>query len=211
MWDRLIDWLDNPILVRHVRSRLRIQPVASSMVVALVLCLCILWGGYELHSLDNGRAYDWLVVLQAVLLIATGIFVVASFGLALQFFLLQFGARGTMYFALYLFITWLVPVVVGTVLAMTVNGPMEDWRYQSVFASSPVLGIGMSALSGSIPGGATGAVQGAALTPALFFAFLFNSLLEGARRRVHRAFAAAAASTAGPAGAHARLVAAEQS
>ena len=32
-WARLRNWFDNPILVKHVRSRLRLQPVFSSLVV----------------------------------------------------------------------------------------------------------------------------------------------------------------------------------
>ena len=31
--DWLADWLDNPIFVKHVRSRLRPQPLASSIVI----------------------------------------------------------------------------------------------------------------------------------------------------------------------------------
>ena len=39
-WDRLRDWLDNPIFIKHVRSRLRKQPLAAGAVVVVVLVLC---------------------------------------------------------------------------------------------------------------------------------------------------------------------------
>ena len=43
------------------------------------------------------------------LAIAIGVLVVAYFGLAHQYFLLRFGRRGATYFALFLFLAWLVP------------------------------------------------------------------------------------------------------
>ena len=52
------------------------------------------------------------------LAIAIGVLVVAYFGLAIQYFLLRFGRRGATYFALFLFLAWLVPLVAGTILAM---------------------------------------------------------------------------------------------
>ncbi len=70
--DWMRDQLDNPIFVKHVRSRLRRQPVAAGVVVVAVLCLCIAWAGYELDSFQNGRAFEWLVMLQAVILVAIG-------------------------------------------------------------------------------------------------------------------------------------------
>jgi hypothetical protein len=40
-WQRVLDWFDNPILVKHTRSRLRKQPLLTAIVVVQVLCLCI--------------------------------------------------------------------------------------------------------------------------------------------------------------------------
>ena len=37
--DWVADWLDNPIFIKHFRSRLRAQPLASAIVITLVLCL----------------------------------------------------------------------------------------------------------------------------------------------------------------------------
>ncbi len=71
-WDRLFDWLDNPILVKHVRSRLRRQPVVSSLVVIQTLCLCVLWAGFQLNIFITGGAFELLVLLQAIILIVMG-------------------------------------------------------------------------------------------------------------------------------------------
>src|SRR5262245_28887507 len=71
-WERILDWLDNPILVKHVRSRLRIQPLVTSIVVVQVLCLCILWSGIQYGSFQSGGAFGLLISLQAILLVLMG-------------------------------------------------------------------------------------------------------------------------------------------
>ena len=71
-WDVLRDWVDNPIFIKHVRSRLRWQPLATGAVVVVVLSLCIVWAGYENDALWNGHAFEWLVMLQGVVLIIMG-------------------------------------------------------------------------------------------------------------------------------------------
>ena len=58
-WERIRDWFDNPILVKHVRSRLRKQPLLTAIVVVQVLCLCIAWAGYQLGTLSVRRGV-WL-------------------------------------------------------------------------------------------------------------------------------------------------------
>jgi hypothetical protein len=68
----LLDWLDNPIFVKHLRSRLRAQPLGAAMVVVLVLCICIAWGGYQLDAFHNGGAFGALLALQVVILIVMG-------------------------------------------------------------------------------------------------------------------------------------------
>jgi hypothetical protein len=121
--------------------------------------------------------------------IATGVMIVASFGMALQFFLLQFGARGKMYFALFLFATWIVPIVAGTIVSM--GGMDRAWQGEAVYCLSPVVGLGVCASGAGAARGPQGLMQGAALTPVLLFAFLFNSLVTQVRRQVHRAFTTA--------------------
>ncbi len=71
-WAVLRDWIDNPIFIKHVRSRLRRQPLAAGVVVVLVLSMCIVWAGYENDAFVNGRAFEWLVMLQGVILVIMG-------------------------------------------------------------------------------------------------------------------------------------------
>ena len=70
--DWMADWRDNPIFIKHLRSRLRRQPLISSIVITLVLCLCIAWGGYQLDSFLNGGAFGTLLALQAIILAIMG-------------------------------------------------------------------------------------------------------------------------------------------
>ena len=53
MWDRIRDWLDNPILIKHIRSRLRRQPVLSSLIVVVLLSLCLAYGGYAARVVQD--------------------------------------------------------------------------------------------------------------------------------------------------------------
>jgi hypothetical protein len=126
--------------------------------------------------------------------IACGVVVVAYFGLALQFFLLWSGARGPMYFGLFLFLAWILPLVAGTIVEMSRGGGRDPGAV--VFALSPIPGIGLTA-AGAWNEAFTKAVQAATITPALLFTFVFNSLLIGARRRRHRAFLLASGGTQG--------------
>jgi hypothetical protein len=121
------------------------------------------------------------------LAIANGVLVVAYFGLALQYFLLRFGRRGTNILSLFLFLVWVVPLVAGTisVIAAFRNGGLA----QVIYAISPLAGIGLA--SGVAAGSASGpdfrVVACAAITPSLLFTFVFNGLVTAARRRVRKA------------------------
>jgi hypothetical protein len=123
---------------------------------------------------------------------ATAVLVVAYFGLAYQYFTLRFRARGRIYFSLFLFLVWLVPLLGGAILSLAAPGVGGDTSGRVVISLSPVIGIGMTAYSSGGPDDGM-AVRAAALTPALFFAFVFHSLLISARRRAHREFAVALA------------------
>lgn len=116
------------------------------------------------------------------LAIATTVVTIAYFGLALQFFLLWFRMRGIMFFCLFLFLTWLVPLLAGAIVGMA--SPMPGPESQVVASLSPLVGIAMIA-EPAVPESHRMAIQAAALTPALFFAFVFNGLYNVARRRVH--------------------------
>src|SRR5262245_28665880 len=72
IWDRIRAWLDNPIFVKHVRSRLRLQPLVSSIVVVQALCLCIAWAGFQLGTFADGGAFTVLLLLQIIIIVAIG-------------------------------------------------------------------------------------------------------------------------------------------
>jgi hypothetical protein len=148
-------------------------------------------------------------VIQAAypLAIASGVLVVAYFGLAMQYFLLRFGARGAMYFGLFLFLAWIVPLVAGTILMLGSQVSNVEQSSQIFFSLSPIGGLGLSMASFQNVSFRT-VLQGASITPALLFTFVFNSLLISARRRHHKAFliAADAQKSALPAEGHAALV-----
>ncbi len=118
------------------------------------------------------------------LALAAAVLTVAYFGLAFQYFQLRFAKRGSMYFALFIFIVWFLPIIAGSIQTMA-SGPRGPGEVGApLFALSPGAGIGMIAVIGDEH--LATAVQAAAITPALLFTFVFNYLLIGARRRVMR-------------------------
>ena len=128
------------------------------------------------------------------LAIAASVLVVAYFALAHQYFALRFGPRGRIYFALFLFLAWVVPLLAGSILGMA-SGQMDVGRESEViFSLSPVAGIGMTATTGDSAAYSKG-IQASVITPALLFTFVFNTLLVSARRVAYRAFVAAAESS----------------
>jgi hypothetical protein len=121
------------------------------------------------------------------LAIANGVMIVAYHGLALQYFWLRFGRRASNYFSLFLFVAWILPIIAGTITYLANMGSNEAMA-QAVFALSPVAGLGLSAVTEA---GMNVSVQqtligAAAITPSLLFLFVFNALLQGARRQVQR-------------------------
>ncbi len=124
--------------------------------------------------------------------IAIGVLVVAYFGLALQYFQLRFGKRGTTFFALFLFAAWLLPLVCGAISLASVSrswapGSSLDVWSPALAALSPIFGIAVSAGAG-VGGETSGhqAVKAAALFPALSLALLFNNLVTSIRRKIEK-------------------------
>ena len=72
VWERILSWLDNPIFVKHMRSRLRVQALLSGIVVVQALCLCIAWAGFQLNTFANGGAFATLLLLQIIIIMAVG-------------------------------------------------------------------------------------------------------------------------------------------
>jgi hypothetical protein len=71
-WDRIRNHLENPILVKHLRSRLRKEPLVASIVVVIVLCLCIVWASYQGTGLPKGGTIGLLFTLQTIILVIMG-------------------------------------------------------------------------------------------------------------------------------------------
>jgi hypothetical protein len=122
------------------------------------------------------------------LAIANGVLVVAYFGLAHQFFQLRFGRRGANLFALFLFLTWVVPLLAGTIILLANFG--NSGPAQIIYALSPIVGIGLATGIGEGAGTSLLAVEAAAITPSLLYTFVFNGLVTAASRRVQRRVAA---------------------
>jgi hypothetical protein len=168
--------------------------LALNQVFLLIICTLVLvtasigWSGavdpVAMQSFNRmtARAYS--------LATAAAVLVVAYFGLAYQYFTLRFGARGRVFFSLFLFLFWLIPLLGGSILAAASSAMGGDIVGRVVVSASPIVGIGMTAYSnGETDDGML--IRAAALTPALLFAFVFQSLLVSARRRAHRRFAVA--------------------
>ncbi|WP_165222287.1 ABC transporter permease [Aquisphaera insulae] len=122
------------------------------------------------------------------LAIANGVLVIAYFGLAYQYFLARFGRRGMTFLTLFVFMAWLLPLFLGTIIVAS------DYRAgsqaQVVYALSPLAGIGLSAGTttsfGVGPAENFPWVAGAAITPTLLFTFVFNTLLSTAKKRFRK-------------------------
>ena len=76
--NRLAIWLDNPILVKHSRSRLRKMHLWPSVGVVTILALSIVLLGYEYNGLNGGQTFGGLMMLQIVILGFMGASQVAS-------------------------------------------------------------------------------------------------------------------------------------
>jgi hypothetical protein len=160
--------------------------LAAACAIVLITATA---GWYQLRG--SGVGMNASISRAYPLAIANGVLVVAYFGLALQFFHLRFGRRGPNYFSLFLFLVWLVPLIAGTIASVSSLGS-EGVMGRVLFALSPLAGIGLSAAAGRETDPASMAVAGAAITPSLLFAFVFNGLLSAARRRIQRAVMIAA-------------------
>jgi hypothetical protein len=121
------------------------------------------------------------------LALALSVLVVAYFGLGMQYFVLRFSSRGTMYFGLFLFLAWLLPLVAGTIFMFASMPRDRSHAGEVIYSLSPIAGIGVSAVEADSPN-FTKMIQGGAIMPALAYVFIFNSLLLAARGRARREF-----------------------
>jgi hypothetical protein len=167
-------------------DNLSLNRVALSAYCAIVLAAStVAWKLVE-ASEPNGFAvanpFGAAAPPDYKLSIAVGVLTVAYVGLALQFFVLLSPKRGATFMGLFLFMTWLVPAVIGSIAGAAGAGGDTALFITSL---SPVVGIASSANIGPKVG--TYAIQAAALGPALVFAFLFNNLVTVQRRRALKA------------------------
>jgi hypothetical protein len=154
-----------------------------------VLCAIVLVGTSVAREFIEGREpLPGGRVISYSLAIAIGVFVVAYFGLALQFFHLMTVRGGAVLMGLFLFVIWLLPLLVGSIA--TAAGAREE-SGQIVLALSPVAGLALSTIATS-GGPPSIAVRAAALCPALIFALVFNNLVPSARRRAEARIAGTA-------------------
>lgn len=72
MWDQIRAWAANPILIKHVRTRLRPQTAFTSLAFVVLLCLCIAYAGYQLNLFRTGTAAGLILALQFILLLIMG-------------------------------------------------------------------------------------------------------------------------------------------
>jgi hypothetical protein len=52
---------DNPILIKHIRSRMRRPQALYLGIVVFTICLCIMWAGWYGEGLDNGTIFSLLI------------------------------------------------------------------------------------------------------------------------------------------------------
>lgn len=69
---------DNPILVKHARSRLRRQHLVPAVVGTVVVCACIVWGMLATGQGQNDAGMTMLLVVQGILLFIIGTAQVAN-------------------------------------------------------------------------------------------------------------------------------------
>ena len=69
---------DNPILIKHLRTRLRPPQSLYIGIVALVICLCIMWAGWQGQALDNGGIFTVMIFGVGIVLQLGGTSQVAS-------------------------------------------------------------------------------------------------------------------------------------
>ncbi|HWE35374.1 MAG TPA: hypothetical protein VG406_02295 [Isosphaeraceae bacterium] len=113
--------------------------------------------------------------------IAIGVLTVAAVGLGFQYFLMRARRSGLTLMFLFLFLTWLVPLLVGAIVGVTGGNTGTGL---AIAALSPIFGVALSSNLGQPPN--YEAIRLAALAPPITYAFVFNYLLVVVQRRLDR-------------------------
>lgn len=64
--------LDNPILTKHARTRLRRGQLTSWLAVIIVLSMAVVWAGQVFNGIANGAALAFILGLQTIVLVFIG-------------------------------------------------------------------------------------------------------------------------------------------
>jgi hypothetical protein len=68
----------NPLLIKHLRSRLRLTQLIPFMVIVVLICGCIMWGVSVTNTFKDGIAFILLLILQGLLILVVATSEVAS-------------------------------------------------------------------------------------------------------------------------------------
>ena len=118
---------------------------------------------------------------------ATAILVVLEFGLALQYYRLRLGKQAGGAFALFLFVAWLVPFILGMALTLASGISQENEGNGFILMSiSPLFGVPLGTGVIQISDIPIKECQLAALIPTLFAVFIFNQMITNLQRRIDR-------------------------
>ena len=74
----MTSFADNPLLVKHLRSRMRRQHVLPMVVVVFLICACVLWATWQRGPRAGSEAFRVLLFIGGTLLLLSGTGQVAS-------------------------------------------------------------------------------------------------------------------------------------
>jgi hypothetical protein len=118
---------------------------------------------------------------------ATAILVALEFGLALQYYRLRLGKQAGGAFALFLFVAWFVPFILGMALTLASGiSEVNEANGYILMSISPLFGVPLGADTINISDIPIKECQLAALIPTLFAVFIFNQMITNLQRRIDR-------------------------
>ena len=121
--------------------------------------------------------------------IAIGVFTVAYYGIGKQYFGLRYGKKGELYFRLFLFVLWVLPIVVGIAAGAA---SLESSAVMTVMGLSPWAGMLLSIRGLFTQSDPSETVRFVALLPSIAFAFVFHAMLTNQQRQIDRTLRKAA-------------------
>ncbi len=175
-------------LRRSLRLGLRrpspFQDRALNRWVLLIFAGIVTIGIAGLYSIRNEENHKTLPLPGAST--ATAVLMVIEFGLAMQYYRLRIGKLAGGALALFLFVAWFMPFMLGMALSLVSNMPNENEGLGYVIMSiSPVFGVPLGAGVVSITAPIT-ECRLAALIPTLAAVFIFNQMITNLQRRIDR-------------------------